>query len=131
MGSIVAGRTGAPSGDPPAGSLLLLLIRFGDSIPLSLDACDARRHNERNRGSMATSFTNPLGPWGSVVAVALYLISLGISMILSVRNVEKRDTHMTTCATWISNQSGNIAAGMAATLLLGEPDRFIASNLHR
>lgn len=27
---------------------------------------------------------------------------------------------MTTCVAWISNQSGNIAAGMAATLLLGE-----------
>jgi hypothetical protein len=80
---------------------------------------------------MATSFTDPLGPWGSVVAVALYLISLGVSMILSVRNVEKRETPRTTCAAWISNQSGNIAAGMAATLLLGEAQPVRRLNLHR
>ena len=53
------------------------------------------------------------------MAVALYLISLGISMIMSVRNAEKGEMLMTAGAKWISIQSSNIAAGMAATLLLG------------
>lgn len=42
-------------------------------------------------------------------------------MIISVRDAEKGEMPMITCAAWISSQSGSIAAGMAATLLLGSP----------
>lgn len=56
---------------------------------------------------------------GSVVAIAFILISLGISIIQTVRDDEKGVSPMTSCVTWVSNLSGNVAAGMVATLLLG------------
>ncbi len=51
--------------------------------------------------------------------MALILISLGISMIQSVRDDEKGGMPMTSFFSWFASSSGNLGAGMAATLLLG------------
>jgi hypothetical protein len=56
---------------------------------------------------------------GSVVAIAFILISLGISIIQKIRDDEKGVSPMNSFVTWVLTFSGNVAAGMVATLLLG------------